>query len=44
MEAMAQDKKVQQGVLTFILVTGLGKAFLSKQVTASQLEGFLQGS
>ena len=41
-EAMAQDKKVRQGVMTFILVTGLGKAFISNDVTPEQLDGFLR--
>ena len=42
MSAMAQDKKVQQGVMTFILVKRLGEAFISKDVTPTQLKQFLQ--
>ncbi len=41
-DAMAQDKKVQNGVMTFILVRKLGDSFISKDVTAVQLEDFLK--
>jgi 3-dehydroquinate synthase len=34
---MAQDKKVSGGQLTFILVRGIGQAFVSRDVTKAQL-------
>jgi len=40
--AMAQDKKVSQGVMTFILVKAIGEAFITNDVSASQLTAFLQ--
>ena len=41
MDAMAQDKKVQAGIMTFILVKKIGQAFISKEVSPAQLESFL---
>lgn len=40
--AMAQDKKVSQGVMTFILMKSIGEAFITNEVSASQLTAFLQ--
>ncbi len=38
---MGQDKKVQRGRLTLILVSGIGKAFASRDVEPAQLLDFL---
>ena len=38
---MAQDKKAEGGRLTFILVKGLGDAFVAKDVAAADVETFL---
>ena len=38
---MAQDKKVEDGALTFILSHGLGKAFIEKNVSKDQMRVFL---
>ena len=40
--AMAQDKKVSQGVMTFILMKAIGKAFITNHVSAKQITTFLQ--
>ena len=40
--AMAQDKKVSQGVMTFILMKAIGKAFITNDVSAKQITTFLQ--
>ena len=40
--AMAQDKKVNQGVMTFILMKAIGKAFITNDVSAKQIITFLQ--
>ncbi|NCG11215.1 MAG: 3-dehydroquinate synthase [Alphaproteobacteria bacterium] len=40
--AMAQDKKVSQGVMTFILMKAIGEAFITNELSASQLTAFLQ--
>ncbi|MAA77406.1 MAG: 3-dehydroquinate synthase [Rhodobiaceae bacterium] len=40
--AMAQDKKVSQGVMTFILMRAIGGAFITNEVSDSQLTAFLQ--
>lgn len=40
--AMVQDKKVSQGVMTFILMKAIGEAFITNEVSASQLTAFLQ--
>ena len=42
MDAIAQDKKVQRGALTFILTRGIGKSFVAKDVPASEVKAFLQ--
>ena len=41
MEWIAQDKKVKRGTLTFILVRGIGKAFIENNVDASEVRAFL---
>jgi 3-dehydroquinate synthetase len=40
-EAMAQDKKVKDGVLRFVLVNRIGEAFLSTGVEPAALAAFL---
>ena len=42
MDAIAQDKKVSRGALTFILTRGIGKAFIEKQVDPQAVAGFLE--
>jgi 3-dehydroquinate synthase len=41
MNLIAQDKKVQRGRLTFILVRGIGKAFVAPDVDAAEVRAFL---
>ena len=41
MAAIAQDKKVQRGALTFILTRGIGKAFIEKNVDGAAVAEFL---
>jgi 3-dehydroquinate synthase len=41
MELIAQDKKVKRGKLTFILVRGIGAAFIEAGVDQSELRAFL---
>lgn len=41
---IAQDKKVSRGALTFILTHGVGKAFIAKDVPASEVVSFLKDS
>jgi 3-dehydroquinate synthase len=41
MDLMAQDKKVKRGMLTFILVRGIGSAFVEHAVDAAQVRAFL---
>jgi 3-dehydroquinate synthase len=41
MGLMAQDKKVRDGRLTFILVRGIGAAFVSRDVSAAAAQEFL---
>ena len=38
---MAQDKKARGGTITFVLTRGIGKAFLSRDVTAADVEAVL---
>ncbi|MCB1521896.1 MAG: 3-dehydroquinate synthase [Hyphomicrobiaceae bacterium] len=38
---MAQDKKVRQGQMTFILVRGIGEAFVTRDVVADTVTDFL---
>ena len=41
MDLIAQDKKVKRGSLTFILVRGIGRAFIEKNVDAGEVRAFL---
>jgi 3-dehydroquinate synthase len=41
MNLMAQDKKVKRGRLTFILVRGIGKAYVAPDVDAADVRAFL---
>jgi 3-dehydroquinate synthase len=41
MELIAQDKKVKRGMLTFILVRGIGEAFIEAGVDAREVRVFL---
>jgi len=41
MTAIAQDKKVKGGNLTFILTHGIGKSFVANDVPASEVRSFL---
>ena len=41
MDLISQDKKVRRGRLTFILVRGIGKAFIESNVDASDVRTFL---
>jgi len=41
MELIAQDKKVKRGTLTFILVRGIGRAFIEKNTDATEVRAFL---
>ncbi len=42
MEAIAQDKKVKGGKLTFILTRGIGESFIADDVPASEVVRFLE--
>ncbi|HET7381957.1 MAG TPA: 3-dehydroquinate synthase [Pseudolabrys sp.] len=41
MDLIAQDKKVRRGTLTFILVRGIGQAFVENNVDAAEVRAFL---
>ena len=41
MNLIAQDKKVTRGALTFILVRGIGKSFVARDVDAAEVRGFI---
>ncbi|MGI8524567.1 MAG: 3-dehydroquinate synthase [Pseudolabrys sp.] len=41
MELIAQDKKVKRGKLTFILVRGIGRAFVASEVDPVEVRAFL---
>jgi 3-dehydroquinate synthase len=41
MDLIAQDKKVKRGQLTFILVRGIGQAFVTRDVGADEVRSFL---
>ena len=41
MDLIAQDKKVKRGKLTFILVRGIGRAFVANDVDPSEVRAFL---
>ena len=42
MDLIAQDKKVKRGKLTFILVRGIGQAFVARDVDPAQVRDFLE--
>lgn len=42
MAAIAQDKKVSRGALTFILTRGIGQAFIEKNVDPQAVRAFLE--
>jgi shikimate kinase/3-dehydroquinate synthase len=42
LDAMHQDKKVERGALTFVLMRGIGEAFVAKAVDAGDVRAFLQ--
>lgn len=42
MDAIAQDKKVKAGQLTFILTRGLGQSFVADDVPASEVQRFIE--
>jgi shikimate kinase/3-dehydroquinate synthase len=39
---MYQDKKVERGALTFVLLRGIGQAFIAKSVDADATLDFLK--
>ena len=41
MDLISQDKKVKRGQLTFILVRGIGQAFIARDVAADEVAAFL---
>ncbi len=41
MDAIAQDKKVVRGALTFILTHGIGQSFIEKNVDPAQVRAYL---
>ncbi len=41
MDLIAQDKKVRRGTLTFILVRGIGRAFIENNVDPAEVHAFL---
>jgi 3-dehydroquinate synthetase len=41
MDLMAQDKKVKRGKLTFILVRGIGAAFIAPDVDVADVRTFI---
>lgn len=41
LHAIAQDKKVQRGALTFVLTHGIGQSFISKDVPVSAVRDYL---
>ncbi|MFC0218496.1 3-dehydroquinate synthase [Pseudochelatococcus lubricantis] len=42
LEAMAQDKKVRRGALTFILARGIGESFIARDVAREDVRAFLE--
>jgi 3-dehydroquinate synthase len=42
MNLIGQDKKVSRGKLNFILVRGIGEAFVARDIDPAQVRGFLQ--
>jgi 3-dehydroquinate synthetase len=43
LDAMAQDKKVKGGALTFILARGIGQSFIAPGIEADAVRRFLAG-
>lgn len=43
-EFITQDKKVSRGALTFILTRGIGQSFVARDVPASEVVTFLEGT
>ena len=43
LDAMAQDKKVKGGALTFILARGIGRSFIAPGIGADKVRAFLAG-
>jgi 3-dehydroquinate synthase len=43
LDAMAQDKKVKGGALTFILARGIGESFIAPSIGADEVRRFLTG-
>ena len=43
LDAMAQDKKVKGGALTFILARGIGQSFIAPGIDPDKVRAFLQG-
>ncbi len=43
LDAMAQDKKVKRGALTFILADGIGKSFIARGVAVEDVRSYLDG-
>jgi 3-dehydroquinate synthetase len=41
MDLMAQDKKVKRGRLTFILLRGIGQAYVAPDVDPAEVRAFL---
>jgi 3-dehydroquinate synthase len=41
MDAIAQDKKVVRGALTFILTRGIGQAFIERNVDPAAVSAYL---
>jgi len=41
LDAMAQDKKVKRGALTFILARGIGQSFIARGIEADAVRAFL---
>jgi len=41
MDLIAQDKKVKRGKLTFVLVRGIGQAFVENDLSAAEVRAFL---
>ncbi|MBX9932295.1 MAG: 3-dehydroquinate synthase [Methylobacterium sp.] len=42
LEAMAQDKKVRDGALTFILARGIGQSFIAPGIDRAEVKAFLE--
>ena len=41
LDAMAQDKKVKAGALTFILARGIGRSFIAPEIPVAEVRAFL---